>query len=964
MIKILPIKNILSKTSLSSKKSNNKKGDFKKALVKELSAKIKDLNTASNKNGQIQKAVLTSKTRCSKKTVAKTEQKNIYGFIQSISIQTENHKGGKVKKGVENITDKNGKNTKEKLVLSKKQIPEKHRAKTDIKTAVDELKSNSKATGKQFAYKESGTEKTEMHSIDAAKRISNNRQADTNTKEAADSAREKNKKIKTEKLKQNSADETFGTKQFKKEKDYKIKKSIQTKTATDKHNMAKKESAENTASKNGGGAKTNAKAKNSNEAFYQENPNKTDSKQNITLKQTEDKNLNIKSIHIEAGTEKSNIKSGRHIEVTHRSANPKSDTKEYFINLHNKEKNNFYSVQNAKAVDITTIKKAGEILTIKKNKNKTKTVIKNITHSKLDDKKIFKQNKIGVNFKSAIIQNTNGVDTFLPRLEQETVKLKTENLFNTAEKIRKKESENANIQIAAALGKSDMQNSKIDKVDKIYPLDKIIENIDKIKNLKPPFNNTVIIKLNPPRLGAIMLKVKIDKDKNISALIDAQDKDIFKTINAHADKLKNYLVSQGILKQNSADETFGTKQFKKEKDYKIKKSIQTKTATDKHNMAKKESAENTASKNGGGAKTNAKAKNSNEAFYQENPNKTDSKQNITLKQTEDKNLNIKSIHIEAGTEKSNIKSGRHIEVTHRSANPKSDTKEYFINLHNKEKNNFYSVQNAKAVDITTIKKAGEILTIKKNKNKTKTVIKNITHSKLDDKKIFKQNKIGVNFKSAIIQNTNGVDTFLPRLEQETVKLKTENLFNTAEKIRKKESENANIQIAAALGKSDMQNSKIDKVDKIYPLDKIIENIDKIKNLKPPFNNTVIIKLNPPRLGAIMLKVKIDKDKNISALIDAQDKDIFKTINAHADKLKNYLVSQGIKIESINVQNNFNEHQGFGNSQNQNGYSGNPQHSQTGKFYTPAENINKNGNMFSNKQTVFGKKQTKALDIMV
>ena len=110
----------------------------------------------------------------------------------------------------------------------------------------------------------------------------------------------------------------------------------------------------------------------------------------------------------------------------------------------------------------------------------------------------------------------------------------------------------------------------------------------------------------------------------------------------------------------------------------------------------------------------------------------------------------------------------------------------------------------------------------------------------------------------------------------------------------------------------------------YPLDRIIENIDKMMKMKPPFNNTVTIKLEPPHIGVLELRIKMDKDKNISAFITAQDKDVVRLINAHTDGLKTYLNSQGIKVTHIDVHNGFNEQASFGGGQNQGMASGNQQ----------------------------------------
>ncbi len=110
----------------------------------------------------------------------------------------------------------------------------------------------------------------------------------------------------------------------------------------------------------------------------------------------------------------------------------------------------------------------------------------------------------------------------------------------------------------------------------------------------------------------------------------------------------------------------------------------------------------------------------------------------------------------------------------------------------------------------------------------------------------------------------------------------------------------------------------------YPMDKVIENIDKMLNMKPPFNNTVTIKLNPPHIGVMELRVKMDRDKNISAVITAEDKNVLKIINLHMDGLKTYLNSHGVRVSHIDVHNGFHEQAGFGNSQNQGMFNNNQQ----------------------------------------
>ncbi|WP_035587593.1 flagellar hook-length control protein FliK [Hippea jasoniae] len=102
------------------------------------------------------------------------------------------------------------------------------------------------------------------------------------------------------------------------------------------------------------------------------------------------------------------------------------------------------------------------------------------------------------------------------------------------------------------------------------------------------------------------------------------------------------------------------------------------------------------------------------------------------------------------------------------------------------------------------------------------------------------------------------------------------------------------------------NQSINHQNMPYPMDKIIEHIDRVANLKPPVNRSLTIQLSPPHLGTLNLKVSIDKAKNIIASITVHDKDTYKTITHHIDNLKDYLIQQGLKVNSVDVHNSFNE----------------------------------------------------------
>ncbi len=138
---------------------------------------------------------------------------------------------------------------------------------------------------------------------------------------------------------------------------------------------------------------------------------------------------------------------------------------------------------------------------------------------------------------------------------------------------------------------------------------------------------------------------------------------------------------------------------------------------------------------------------------------------------------------------------------------------------------------------------------------------------------------------------------------------------------------------------------LDNINKPYPMDKVIEHIDNMLNIKPPFNNTITIKLNPPHIGVLEIRVKMDKDKNISTIITADDKNVIKIVNSHIEGLKTYLNSQGIKVTHIDVHNGFHEQTNFGNNQNQGMYGGNQQHrSGDNQFHNFSSS-------FTNKETI-------------
>ncbi|AEA33308.1 flagellar hook-length control protein FliK [Hippea maritima] len=152
---------------------------------------------------------------------------------------------------------------------------------------------------------------------------------------------------------------------------------------------------------------------------------------------------------------------------------------------------------------------------------------------------------------------------------------------------------------------------------------------------------------------------------------------------------------------------------------------------------------------------------------------------------------------------------------------------------------------------------------------------------------------------------------------------------------------------------------------IYPMDKVIEHIDKLIKMKPPFTRSLSITLNPPQLGKIELKVALDKAKSITATISVHNKDIYKTITTHIDNLKEYLTSQGLKINNIDVHNSFNENLNNQFSNSSGGFGQQNQHNAQQEFsfsqYYPFETQQEDPNFARNINIGV---QKKGLDISV
>ncbi len=211
-----------------------------------------------------------------------------------------------------------------------------------------------------------------------------------------------------------------------------------------------------------------------------------------------------------------------------------------------------------------------------------------------------------------------------------------------------------------------------------------------------------------------------------------------------------------------------------------------------------------------------------------------------------------------------------------------------------QKNN----HNTKKEKDATIKKADKTMSVSDEKPKTEESTKTVkfalqnekTEATDTGKKIQQATKDGQHQKQA--DNNTIKPAHLHLEKQQTAQTTQINTVNDTTNIKQQES---------------IQNS--------YPMDKIIEHIERIQHLKPPFNNTIIVKLNPPHIGIMEIRVRMERDKTISAFITSHDKDVVKIVSTHTDQLKSYLASQGIKVTHIDVQNSFAEHGSFGNNAN-------------------------------------------------
>ncbi len=108
-------------------------------------------------------------------------------------------------------------------------------------------------------------------------------------------------------------------------------------------------------------------------------------------------------------------------------------------------------------------------------------------------------------------------------------------------------------------------------------------------------------------------------------------------------------------------------------------------------------------------------------------------------------------------------------------------------------------------------------------------------------------------------------------------------------------------------RQDVKASSVSQTNNLSPpLDKVIEHIDKLLSLKPPLTKSILVKVEPPYIGAVHIRVSIDSEKNLSATLTVHDKDTYKAIISHLNSLKDYLQSNGFRVQNVDVHNSFNE----------------------------------------------------------
>ncbi len=322
-----------------------------------------------------------------------------------------------------------------------------------------------------------------------------------------------------------------------------------------------------------------------------------------------------------------------------------------------------------------------------------------------------------------------------------------------------------------------------------------------------------------------------------------------------------------------------------------------------------------------------------------------SKNHATQKDTNKKVKDVRIKHIDTkDLEKANDKkyteilkdsNNKNIKITSNNATKLETNKNNQMNSnHNLKYRQDIEIKRAK------IKKASFIKTKDKNDKKTlkvdtkkqhtvsieKDIAQNGQEKDIHNKDNHQQNfpfngKESIELIKKSRNNDTQKSTFINNIKEKTVNYennKTQQVNNTHIYTTNTQTSNIN------------QNQQIqtNQANLHPPLDKVIKEIDKISNLKPPVTKSIILKLNPPHLGNLRLRVSLDAQKNLTVSIAVHDKNTYKTIVNHIDSLKEYLVTNGIKVQHIDVHNSFNENfmnqfsNGSGNFQQQGQANGN------------------------------------------
>ena len=253
------------------------------------------------------------------------------------------------------------------------------------------------------------------------------------------------------------------------------------------------------------------------------------------------------------------------------------------------------------------------------------------------------------------------------------------------------------------------------------------------------------------------------------------------------------------------------------------------------------------------------------------------------------------------------------------------------------------IKNGKVVDIKKIKTDGNVKIIK-------NAVSNTVHENRQNSNINNVAKIDMPINMPQENRKTAAKPFISAKIFKTKGIKNEGFFeigtnNNIEKIKIKDMPGIKISDKDNADYKDAQkivntgfSAAINNTEQIsakqhpYPINKVIDEISKLQNLQPPFNKTITIKINPPYLGVIQIKVSMDKDKNLSTVISAKDKSVLNILNLHAGYMKEYLTNNGIKMQDINIFNNLTQNGEQHSNQNQFSFgSGNNPQGQNQRF---------------------------------